>query len=180
MAETVSEHLFMPSRNNPVRTPQHLRTCCCCAAASAAVVAMQARGQVPGKTGVWVGDRKIGAVGVRITHGITSHGIALNVVTDLDVYRHIVPCGTPDTEVTSIERELQRPLDWRLSSSNSSHGKQQMGQKQQQQQLGAQQVGVDLAIAEQHLFQAFLRVFRPSEVQEVTQQQLLDTADADP
>lgn len=64
---------------------------------------------MPGKTGVWVAERKLGAVGVRITHGISSHGIALNVTTDLSAYQHIVPCGTPDKEVTSLLRELQRP-----------------------------------------------------------------------
>jgi hypothetical protein len=52
---------------------------CCCT--------LQARGRVPGKTGVWVGEHKIGAVGVRISHGISSHGIALNVTTDLSHYR---------------------------------------------------------------------------------------------
>jgi lipoyl(octanoyl) transferase len=71
--------------------------------------APQARGRVPGKTGVWVGERKIGAVGVRITHGISSHGIALNVTTDLAAYKHIVPCGTPDKEVTSVLQELRWP-----------------------------------------------------------------------
>ncbi len=69
----------------------------------------QARGRVPGRTGVWVGERKIGAVGVRITHGITSHGIALNITTDLSYFDAIVPCGTPDKEMTSIACELARP-----------------------------------------------------------------------
>jgi len=71
--------------------------------------ALQAHGRVPGKTGVWVGERKIGAVGVRITHGVSSHGVALNVTTDLSVYKHIVPCGTPDKEVTSVLLELNAP-----------------------------------------------------------------------
>lgn len=68
------------------------------------------QGRVPGKTGVWVGERKIAAVGVRISHGVTSHGIALNVCTDLAAFRHIVPCGTPDKEVTSIQQELGRAV----------------------------------------------------------------------
>jgi lipoate-protein ligase B len=59
-----------------------LSCCCCCCFAC-----LQARGRVPGKTGVWVGERKIGAVGVRISHGISSHGVALNVTTDLSHYR---------------------------------------------------------------------------------------------
>ena len=57
------------------------------------------QGRIPGKTGVWVGDRKIGAVGVRISHGVTSHGIALNVCPDLEAFRHIIPCGSPDKQV---------------------------------------------------------------------------------
>ena len=61
---------------------------------------------MPGKTGVWVGERKIGAVGVRISQAVTSHGLALNVATDLSYFQHIVPCGTPDKEVTSMQRQL--------------------------------------------------------------------------
>lgn len=64
-----------------------LVACCCCCLYLCLVPAWQACGRVPGKTGVWVGDRKIGAVGVRITHGISSHGIALNVVTNLNHYK---------------------------------------------------------------------------------------------
>ena len=64
------------------------------------------QGRVPGKTGVWVGERKIGAIGVRISQGFTCHGLALNVATDLSHFAHIVPCGTPDKEVTSLHRQL--------------------------------------------------------------------------
>ena len=85
----------------------------------AVVPLLQARGRVPGKTGVWVGERKVGAVGVRITHGISSHGIALNVTTDLRAYKHIVPCGTPDKEVTSVLQELKRAGQWQLVDSSS-------------------------------------------------------------
>jgi lipoate-protein ligase B len=65
-------------------------------------------------TGVWVGERKIGAVGVKISHGITYHGLALNVDTDLDYFASIVPCGIADKEVTSMERELRRPVELQL------------------------------------------------------------------
>jgi hypothetical protein len=92
-----------------------------------AAALLQARGRVPGKTGVWVGERKIGAVGVRITHGISSHGIALNVTTDLSAYKHIVPCGTPDKEVTSVWQELQKRQQQRFTSPASSNGSYQVG-----------------------------------------------------
>lgn len=62
-------------------------------------------GRIPGRTGVWVGENKIAAIGVRISRGITSHGFALNVNTDLDYFSHIVPCGIQGAGVTSIERE---------------------------------------------------------------------------
>ncbi|WOK95245.1 octanoyltransferase [Canna indica] len=60
-----------------------------------------------GETGVWVGDRKIGAVGVRIWSGITSHGLAFNINPDLNYFKHIVPCGIPDKGVTSLRTETE-------------------------------------------------------------------------
>ena len=67
---------------------------------------------VSGRTGVWIideqGDRKIAAIGIRVTKGVTMHGFALNVSPDLSAYKQIIPCGIADADVTSMERELGR------------------------------------------------------------------------
>jgi len=70
--------------------------------------------RIQGRSGVWIqdsrGDRKIAAIGVRVTKGVTMHGFALNVNPDLSAFSQIVPCGIQDADVTSLEIELERKI----------------------------------------------------------------------
>jgi len=66
------------------------------------------------RSGVWIrdlkGDRKIAAIGLRVSKGVTMHGFALNVNPNLSAYEKIIPCGISGAQVTSIEKELGRAI----------------------------------------------------------------------
>jgi lipoyl(octanoyl) transferase len=69
-------------------------------------------GRVEGRSGVWTadGERKIAAIGIRVSRGVTMHGFALNCDCDLRVFDRIVPCGIRDASVTSLSAELGKPV----------------------------------------------------------------------
>ena len=84
-----------------------------CLIRSAAEFDVQA-GRVRGLTGVWVDDRKLAAIGVRLSSGwITSHGFALNVCTDLSGFSVIVPCGIAGCSMVNLSELVGRELDVR-------------------------------------------------------------------
>ncbi|RNC83109.1 MAG: lipoyl(octanoyl) transferase LipB [Balneola sp.] len=67
-------------------------------------------GRIDGLTGVWIGEKKIAAFGIRSSRWVTMHGFAFNVNTDLSYFNHIVPCGIVDKEVTSLQALLGKEI----------------------------------------------------------------------
>lgn len=59
-------------------------------------------------TGVWIKDRKIAAIGIKVSRWITMHGFAFNINTDLKHFNGIIPCGIKDKDVTSLQKEFNR------------------------------------------------------------------------
>jgi lipoyl(octanoyl) transferase len=71
---------------------------------AAATAAGVGAGLRPPYTGIWVGEEKLGAIGVKLARGVTQHGVAINVTTDLRWFGEVVACGIPGAGVTSLER----------------------------------------------------------------------------
>ena len=65
----------------------------------------------PKYTGVWINDKKIAAIGIKVSRWITMHGFAFNVNTDLSLFNGIIPCGIQDKAVTSLREELGREIE---------------------------------------------------------------------
>ena len=66
---------------------------------------------IEGLTGVWVGTRKIGSIGLHVSRGVTTHGLAVNVNNDLQPFEWVVPCGIEGVSMTSLSRELGAEQD---------------------------------------------------------------------
>jgi lipoyl(octanoyl) transferase len=114
-------------------------------------------GRIPGLTGVWCGlpethlsseilpgaaGRKIGAIGIHVSRGITSHGFAFNVTTDLRDFQLINPCGITDRPVTSLEREIAKPADLPTLESIAHQAARQFGLVFRQQVLAVENLTV--------------------------------------
>ncbi len=98
---------------DPLDLRRYVRTLEAATIATVAAFGVEASG-LDGHPGIWVaGQRKLAAIGVRVRRGVTTHGLALNVATDLRWFDEMIPCGIADKEVTSLAHELGRqvPMD---------------------------------------------------------------------
>jgi lipoate-protein ligase B len=97
--------------HDPLDLRRYVRTLEAAIIDAAGAFGVQA-GRVEGLTGVWVDEqRKLAALGVRVRRGITTHGLALNVNTDLRWFDEMIPCGIPGKGTTSLARERGRPVE---------------------------------------------------------------------
>ena len=62
------------------------------------------------ETGVWVQDKKIASIGIHVTRGVTMHGLAINVNTDLSYFDNIISCGIQGVKMTSLDKELGKKI----------------------------------------------------------------------
>jgi len=122
-------------------------------------------GRIPGRTGVWTNtmpgrEKKIGAIGVHVSRGITSHGFAFNLSTDLRDFQWIVPCGIADREVTSLDLEIPDPAQLPTLEQLADAAARHFGQVFEQQVLAledldalrhnlVEQVGIPMQVPEE-------------------------------
>ena len=105
-------------------------------------------GRIKGLTGVWCGldepqpARKIGAIGIHVSRGITSHGFAFNVTTDLRDFSLIIPCGIADHPVTSLQQEVAQPAELPNLEAIAHQAARQFGQVFAQQVLAVESLQV--------------------------------------
>ena len=114
-------------------------------------------GRIAGLTGVWCGladagrGRKIGAIGIHVSRGITSHGFAFNVTTDLSYFQLINPCGITDRPVTSLEKEIPDAAAMPGLESIAHQAARQFGQVFNQQVLAVESLDILRAQAQSAL-----------------------------
>jgi len=73
-------------------------------------VGIQGAGRITGLTGVWVGDQKVAAIGIKLRRWVTMHGVSVNVCPDMRYFNNIVPCGIRDKGVGSVVSLRQNPM----------------------------------------------------------------------
>ena len=96
--------------HDPLDLRRYVRILEAAVIATAAAFRVEA-GRLEGHPGIWIdGDRKLAAIGVRVKRGVTTHGLALNVNTDLRWFYEMIPCGIPGKEITSLSRETEARL----------------------------------------------------------------------
>ena len=68
-------------------------------------------GRRKGFPGLWIGEKKIASIGVQLKKWVSFHGLAININNDLNIFKHIVPCGLDDVVITSVQKETQKAAD---------------------------------------------------------------------